>query len=92
MKLEGKDIGPVMIYGSWSDVHDCQFLIAWHEAGAFCTVILLGGYDYGGGVTGYAEVPYKEAEAVLDSDLQSEYAYKSAMQDLVTKYKKEEVL
>lgn len=91
MKLEGTHVGSLMMYGSWSDTHETQFLVEWGEAGNFCTVIMLGGCDYGGGVTQYADVPLKEAEAVMNSDLRSEYDFKEAMGALVAKYKKEEV-
>lgn len=90
MKLEGIHVGSLMMYGSWSDVHGTQFLVEWTEAGSMCTVIMLGGCDYGGGVTQYADVPIKEAEAIIDADMPSEYAFKSAMDKLVAKYKKEE--
>ena len=89
MKLEGTHVGSLMMYGSWSDTHETQFLVEWGEAGNKCTVIMLGGFDYGGGVTQYADVPLKEAEEIMRSDMPSEYDFYQAMNELVILYKKE---
>lgn len=87
-KLREITCGDVSIYGKWDDVTDNQFLVIWHEAGARCTVLILGGYDYGGGVTIFSDVvPYKEAEAVLNAAYDyPEGDTKKAMEELVSKY------
>lgn len=75
----------IQVFGTWSDVHDYQFMVDWYEAGTKCLVILLSGSDYGGGITGYAEIPYKEVEDLLDKDL-PEMDLKLEVIDLVEKY------
>lgn len=85
MKIEGTHVGSLMMYGSWSDTHETQFLVEWGEQ---CTVIMLGGFDYGGGVTQYADVPLEEAEEIIRSDMPSEYDFYQAMNELVAVYKK----
>lgn len=89
MPVPSFQVGPVTVYGTWDDVTDYQFLVAWGEAGDTCTVICLSGFDYGGGVTIFSEhVPYKEAEAVINDGL-TEFDTKRAMEELVQKYRKE---
>lgn len=56
-----------MVYGEWDDVHGTQFVVIWGEAGQYCTVLILSGYDYGGGVLkASSKVPVKEAEEVVE--------------------------
>lgn len=84
-----KQVGEATIYGDWSDTHEHQFIVIWGESGEAVTVIMLGGYDYGGGVTIASEnVPIKEAEAVIKAGGDG-YTLYSAMNSLVSLYKGE---
>ncbi len=40
-----------IIYGEWDDTHGSQFLVHYHPNGIHCTIFLMGGCDYGGGIT-----------------------------------------
>ncbi len=84
------DLGHVTIYGDWDDTHGYQFIVNFAEAGAYHTVLTLGGYDYGGGVQLYSNrVPYKELNAILDmipDDDTRGYAIFQLISDLVKKY------
>lgn len=81
------EIGSLVVYGTWSDVHDHQFIVDWHESGSTCTVILLSGSDYGGGVTYYAEIPYKEVDELIENS-SDDLSCKMDMISLVNLYKK----
>lgn len=88
MALEPIIIGECCIYGTWDDVTDNQFIVIWGESGNYATVLILSGYDYGGGVThGSANIPYKEVEEILDS---GKYIadIKRDLDELVTRYLK----
>jgi hypothetical protein len=66
MAIRKLQAGEATIYGEYDDVRDGQFIIIWRESGQTCTVILLSGYDYGGGVTVFSsEVPVKVAEEIV---------------------------
>ena len=78
-------VGEATLYGDWSDTHETQFIVVWGEAGSSCTVLMLGGCDYGGGVTvASSEVPLKEAEAVCA--IQDDRARFFEMGDLVARH------
>jgi hypothetical protein len=42
-----------ILYGDWDDVCNNQFLVYYHADCVNATVFLMGGCDYGGGVTSY---------------------------------------
>ncbi|HQT19233.1 MAG TPA: hypothetical protein PLE48_14535 [Thiobacillus sp.] len=39
-----------VIYGDWDDTYENQVLVYYHPNGIHCTVFVLGGTDYGGGI------------------------------------------
>ena len=81
----GKHLGHHSIYGSWDDVTDNQFLVFWLEAGELCTVFLLSGYDYGGGISSFSEkVPIKELKKILDKYDWEGYELKHDVTELVS--------
>lgn len=68
MAIKAVEVGYMTVYGDWSDTHGYQFIVAWGEAGNYCDVLLLGGTDYGGGVTiGSTKVLHKELSALIDA-------------------------
>lgn len=87
MVIKRFQAGEATVYGEWDDVTDDQFIVIWGESGENCTVILLSGFDYGGGVTDWSDkVPVKEAEAIVDLD-STAYVIKEAMTHLVERSK-----
>lgn len=75
-------LGEHIIYGTWSDVHDHQFMVYYHPNGVICTVFMFGGYDYGGGIDYYYEnVSSSDIEEVINKSEQDEYSVKQAVQD-----------
>lgn len=84
--MKNFEVGPATVYGEWDDVTDTQFIVIWGEAGPTCTVILLSGFDYGGGITSYSSnVPVKKAEEVINSSL-SDYETKKFIEELVKEF------
>ena len=84
MKIPYIQAGEATIYGKWDDVQDYQFIVIWGEAGDTCTVLILSGQDYGGGVTIFSSsVPLKEAEDIVSGDYESLYEPKRLMELLV---------
>lgn len=87
MKLPSTQAGAATIYGFWDDLDDYQFIVIWGESGPTCTVLLLSGWDYGGGVTCFSDqVPVKLAKDIVDADLASVIDHKRRMTDLVKQY------
>jgi hypothetical protein len=80
-----REIGPAVIVGDWSDTSGYQFIVLYQEAGPLCTVLMLGGYDYGGGVThGSCNVPMDRVDKLLDT--LTDHDLYSAMSKLVKEY------
>jgi len=42
-----------IIYGYWSSEENYQFLVYYHPDGINCTVFIMDGADYGGGISHY---------------------------------------
>jgi len=74
--------GTLIIYGEWDDCTDRQFIVDWREAGENCTVILLSGFDYGGGVTKWFEASHLEVERIVTNTSDDGYEMKEKLAKL----------
>mgnify|MGYP000119506788 CR=1 FL=1 len=93
--IKREDTGALSILGSWDDTHGYQFIVNWYEAGEYCYVYMLGGVDYGGGVTAHAEVPVEAVETLVslaeqmnDVPTMAEWELYEAVGKLVKEYQK----
>lgn len=60
-------LGDHVIYGDWDAEGAIQMLVHYHPNGLHCTVFLLGGFDYGGGIESYHEgLSSKAVDALVE--------------------------
>jgi hypothetical protein len=67
-----------ILYGSWDDVSNNQFLVYYHCNGVDCTVFIMHGADYGGGVSFYFDVNANVLESIIRASL-NDYDIKQAV-------------
>lgn len=77
----------IFSYGDWDDTYSQQFIVDYHCNGKDCTVIVLAGCDYGGGISCHAIVPILELENILQSTDENSYKQYIRVEELVKAYK-----
>ena len=57
-----------VIYGYWDDVSNYEFMVYYHPNGKVCTVFIMAGCDYGGGIGEYYEdIDAKSLDTLITS-------------------------
>lgn len=65
-----------VIYGSWDDTYGHQFLVYYHPNGIDAVVFILGGQDYGGGISFYFNCKTSELDNIINSSNDEYEVYK----------------
>ncbi len=85
MSLPEERLDHHTIYGSWDDTYGHQFLVHYPPCSDTVHVFMLGGADYGGGITCHASINADKLNTLLSSQYKDEYSLYIAVQALVTK-------
>lgn len=80
-----KIVGDHVIYGDWDDTYENQVLVYYHPNGVHCTVFVLGGYDYGGGIVCMKEDALANAVDAAWEESDSNYTFHRLMTELCNK-------
>lgn len=67
-KIKAEILPNHIIYGEWDDVIDNQFMVFYHPNGTDCTVFIMGGCDYGGGIAYYFFAKSSDVDKITEQE------------------------
>ena len=80
MSIEQEVLDEHVIYGYWNAEESAQFLVFYPESGDNCQVFIMGGADYGGGISYYFNCPYTVIDDIISNNPN---LYAKGVRDLV---------
>jgi len=81
-KIPSEILNHHVIYGDWDDTTSNQFLVFYHPNGVDCTVFIMDGMDYGGGISYYFQCKSETVDNLVNQEDKYEGDIKMEIENL----------